>query len=100
MMNPSPLSFGVLLLFLLEIRMRRTSLRSSFPLYYIGLIVVGSSLLYAVYTRDIGTPFKDSLTDEQKKIRDEEKEKRGRIFWTSALITAMAHFSIFGLRKM
>jgi hypothetical protein len=42
--------------------------------------------LYYVRTRGVGTPFLDSLTEEQREIYAESARVRGRIFCESALV--------------
>ena len=40
-----------------------------------------ASIYYLVMTRSIGTPFKDSLTEKQIKIKRESAKKRKGIFY-------------------
>ena len=40
-----------------------------------------SSIYYMVMTRNIGTPFKDSLSPEQLQIKSEAASLRGSIFY-------------------
>ena len=46
-----------------------------------------ASVVYLVVTRGFGTPFLDSLTEEQRRVMRTSKEKRGRVFYVSFLIT-------------
>lgn len=45
-----------------------------------------ASVVYLVVTREFGTPFLDSLTEEQKRVMKTSKERRGRVFYVSFLI--------------
>ena len=44
-------------------------------------IYVLASIYYLVMTRNIGTPFKDSLTEKQRKIKRESAKQRKTIFY-------------------
>ncbi len=46
-----------------------------------------ASIYYIVSTMWIGTPFKDSLTEEQKKIKKESADKRRSIFFQGIFIS-------------
>ena len=50
-------------------------------LAYAMSIYTISSIYYLVRTRSIGTPFKDTLTNEQKKIKQESAKIRSNIFY-------------------
>ena len=39
-----------------------------------------------VFTRNLGTPFNDSLTQEQRKIKEEQSTKRRNIFMQGLLV--------------
>lgn len=41
-----------------------------------------ASLYYLIFTRIVGTPFNDSLTEEQIKIKNQSANKRRAIFYT------------------
>jgi len=41
-----------------------------------------ASLYYLIFTRIVGTPFNDSLTEEQIKIKNKSANKRRAIFYT------------------
>lgn len=45
-----------------------------------ALVYIVACAFYLIRTRFIGTPFLDSLTDEQKKIRAESGRERRTIF--------------------
>lgn len=55
--------------------------KMSIYLAYSMLIYVFASLFYLVLTRNLGTPFKDSLTKEQNIIKNKSASKRRRIFY-------------------
>jgi hypothetical protein len=46
---------------------------------------VGACVGYLVLTRDYGTPFADSLTDEQRALKHRSIERRGHAFAVSLL---------------
>ena len=53
----------------------------SVVLAYAMSIYTIASIYYFIRTRSVGTPFKDSLTEEQKKIKKESAKKRSNIFY-------------------
>ena len=58
-----------------------TNCKMSIYLAYSMLIYVFASLFYLVLTRNLGTPFKDSLTKEQNIIKNKSAAQRRRIFY-------------------
>lgn len=44
-----------------------------------------ASMYYLLRTRDIGTPFNDTLTEEQRRIKHESADIRRGIFYEGAL---------------
>lgn len=52
----------------------------------LALIHIIASIVYIVGTRDIGTPFMDSLTEEQRVLKRESAKKRGGIFSFGVLV--------------
>lgn len=54
--------------------------RISIYLAYTMAVYCIASLFYLIRTKDIGTPFKDSLSPKQKKIKKESSAKRRSIF--------------------
>lgn len=53
---------------------------------YIALAYILTAVLYYVVTRFVGTPFNDSLTERQKRIKACSARTRGAVFLLSALI--------------
>jgi len=53
----------------------------SVVLAYAMSIYTIASIYYFIRTRSVGTPFKDSLTEEQKKIKKESAKIRSNIFY-------------------
>jgi hypothetical protein len=49
----------------------------------LAIVYTLTSILYLVFTRDIGTPFKDSLNEEQKRIKEASATVRKDIFLKS-----------------
>ena len=66
----------------------------SWWLAYAMAIYCTASLYYYIKTRDIGTPFKDSLTKKQIKIKEESTKIRKRIFY-EGLMGVLAIVLIF-----
>ena len=56
------------------------------PLAYAMLIYVIGSIYYLVMTRNIGTPFRDSLTKEQLGIKQQAATQRRNIFYTGCAV--------------
>jgi len=46
-------------------------------------------LLYLLFTRNIGTPFADSLTDEQQAIKRSSSMTRANVFLTSVIMSTV-----------
>ena len=46
-------------------------------------------LLYLLFTRNIGTPFADSLTEEQQAIKRSSSMTRANVFLTSAIMSTV-----------
>ena len=53
---------------------------------HFGLIYCITCLVYLIVTRCAGTPFMDSLTEDQKKIKKESARVRGQAFLLSAIV--------------
>jgi hypothetical protein len=51
------------------------------PLAYAMLTYIIGSIYYIIVTINVGTPFKDSLNEEQKKIKSESSKVRRQIFY-------------------
>ena len=56
------------------------------------LIYILASVFYLLRTRTIGTPFNDSLTEEQKKIKRESANVRRTIFYSGVAIGVVSMF--------
>ena len=63
------------------------------------LIYLISSLLYLIFTMNIGTPFKDSLTPEQIKIKIRSSKLRSKIFCGSVIGVAVIVFTVKPFKK-
>ena len=55
-------------------------------LAHISMVYIIASILYLISTRCIGTPFKDSLSEEQLNIKKKSANQRSLIFVTSLTI--------------
>ena len=51
------------------------------PLAYAMLTYIIGSIYYVIVTINVGTPFKDSLNEEQKKIKSESSKVRRQLFY-------------------
>jgi hypothetical protein len=58
-------------------------------LAYMMSIYVSASIYYLLKTRTIGTPFRDSLTEEQLVIKAVVSEVRGRIFLNGVILSGI-----------
>lgn len=55
-------------------------------LAYAMAIYTVASVYYMVRSKSVGTPFKDSLTEEQLQIKEESKKVRKQIFCEGTVI--------------
>lgn len=55
-------------------------------LSYVANVHLIACIVYLILTLNMDTPFKDSLTEEQKNIKNESSEKRRRVYTTGLLI--------------
>jgi len=62
-------------------------------------IYVFASIFYLIFTRNIGTPFKDSLTQRQLNIKKQAVAQRGKIF-CYGIITGLIVYIIWRPFKM
>lgn len=58
-------------------------------LAYAFLIQLAAMVYYRVRTWSFGTPFGDSLTEEQRALKERESDKRRRIFWAGVVSAAV-----------
>ena len=58
-----------------------------------------AAVFYLLRTRGIGTPFSDSLTEEQRAVRGESERVRGRIYASSLLYATLAVISLLVVRE-
>ena len=58
-------------------------------LAYLATVHLGASIYYMVSTRSLGTPFKDSLTQEQKAIMKISAKKRKMAFMNGVGLTLL-----------
>ena len=58
-------------------------------LAYSGAIYIMACALYIALTRDLGTPFRDSLTKDQIKILQDAKANRRRAFLTGIVVSTI-----------
>ena len=61
----------------------------SLYLAYAMLAYTFASIYYMVMTRNIGTPFRDSLTPEQLQIKADAASLRGYIFYQGICLAAV-----------
>lgn len=55
-------------------------------LAFLAAVYVLACSYYLVMTRNIGTPFKDSLNEKQLQIKKEAATKRSHIFYTGIMV--------------
>lgn len=67
--------------------MIETKCQISIFLAYAMASYIIASIYYLVMTMWAGTPFKDSLTEEQKKIKKQSADKRRSIFFQGIFIS-------------
>ena len=48
-----------------------------------------ASIVYLVGSRAMGTPFNDSLTDEQRRLKSASSKKRGALFLVSFAVSLL-----------
>lgn len=63
-----------------------TTCQMSPYLAYSMLIYIFASAYYIIQTRNIGTPFYDSLTKEQRSIKEQSASIRRKIFYNGIII--------------
>tara|TARA_B100000902_G_C26769209_1_gene649509 strand:- start:140 stop:487 length:348 start_codon:yes stop_codon:yes gene_type:complete len=68
-------------------------------LAYAACAYIIATFYYIYETRNIGTPFKDSLTKKQKKIKKKSAKKRGGIFYKGLAIGAAIMFFLQPFNK-
>lgn len=61
-------------------------------LAYASVIYTIACIYYIVRTRDIGTPFNDSLSPEQKQIKENSAALRKNIFMQGLLFSSIVLF--------
>lgn len=59
-------------------------------LAYSGAVYIMACIMYLALTRDLGTPFLDSLTKEQVAIKEKSKTDRRRAFIIGVAISVIA----------
>ena len=62
-------------------------------------IYVFASIFYLIFTRNIGTPFNDSLTSEQIIIKNKSAGTRRRVFYSGIAIGCVLSFLFKPFRK-
>jgi len=61
-------------------------------LAYSMAVYTVASVYYIIRSRSVGTPFKDSLTEEQIQIKEESKKVRIQIFFEGSAIALVGLF--------
>ena len=64
----------------------------SIYLAYGMAIYIFASIFYLLYTMNIGTPFNDSLTDEQRLIKKQSTSLRGKVFYSGIFLGFIMSF--------
>ena len=55
----------------------------------LAAVYIIASLYYMIMTKNIGTPFRDSLDEKQLEIKEAAVKKRGGIFYTGTMIAVL-----------
>lgn len=63
-----------------------TTCQMSPYLAYSMLIYIFASAYYIIQTRNIGTPFNDTLSDEQRLVKEQSASIRRKIFYNGIII--------------
>lgn len=58
-------------------------------LAYVSMAYLLSCVLYLLLTRRMGTPFSDTLTEEQKKVKNCSAKGRRSVFVASAAVACL-----------
>ena len=67
---------------------------SAYLAYAMITYIIGS-LYYLIFTRNIGTPFNDSLNEHQKQIAEQSKLNMNKNTFNGKIITEIKKFSTF-----
>ena len=62
---------------------------------HIVYIFILSNIFYLLTSKTLGSPFKNTLSTSQKKIKEEESEKRKNIFFSGLFYSFIINFTIF-----
>ena len=76
-----------------------TSCKVPIYLAYVMAAYSLASLFYMISTRNIGTPLRDSYSEEQLIIKKESAQERGRIFYTSVAVAVIILFVVKPFHK-
>ena len=57
-------------------------------LAHLLVIYALSNVFYLLFTRNIGTPFADSLTEQQKQIKADSGRQRRQVFLVSLVVSS------------
>jgi len=63
-------------------------------LAYTMAVYTVASIYYIIRSRSVGTPFKDSLTNEQIKIKEESKKVRKQIFCEGTVVALVGLYTL------
>lgn len=56
---------------------------------YLSIAYIASSVYYMIMTRKLGTPFNDSLTKEQREIKEKASRERKAIFCNGIMLSVI-----------
>jgi hypothetical protein len=76
-----------------------TNCEISIHLAYGMAIYVFASIFYLIFTRNIGTPFNDSLTSQQTIIKNKSAGTRRRIFYSGIAVGCVLSFFLRPFNK-
>ena len=71
--------------------MKKELTKCKLPIWfaYLMLIYVSACVYYIIFTRNLGTPFDDSLSDDQRQIKNDSAAKRRNIFYTGIVLSTV-----------
>ena len=71
--------------------MKKEFTKCKLPIWlaYLMLIYISACVYYVIFTRNIGTPFNNSLFDYQIQIKNDSADQRRNIFYTGIVVSTV-----------
>jgi hypothetical protein len=67
-------------------------------LFWLGIamfVKIFGSAYYMIATASFGTPFKDSLSEDQLKLKQEQARRRGKVYAQGLVVGAIVAYVLF-----